>query len=109
MNRTCPFDATRSRTHFRSFRLWLALLALLVSPLTAVSQSGPQAPNRLTIGVALEGGSALGLAHIGVLRWFEHHHIPLTMSPEPAWVAGTSSSATVSERVILGSIEERAP
>ena len=31
----------------------------------------------MTVGVALEGGGALGLAHIGVLRWFEQHHIPI--------------------------------
>ncbi|MGC2465985.1 MAG: patatin-like phospholipase family protein [Candidatus Acidiferrum sp.] len=39
---------------------------------------------RLRIGVALEGGGALGLAHIGVLQWFEEHHIPVD------YVAGTS-------------------
>jgi NTE family protein len=32
---------------------------------------------RPSIGVALSGGSALGLAHIGVLRYFEEHHIPV--------------------------------
>src|SRR5664279_4752700 len=32
---------------------------------------------RTTIGVALEGGGALGEAHIGVLKWFEEHHIPI--------------------------------
>ena len=30
-------------------------------------------PSRPRIGVALEGGGALGFAHIGVLRWF---HLP---------------------------------
>jgi hypothetical protein len=46
-------------------------------------QSESQAPaaqaatKRLKIGVALEGGGALGLAHIRVLRWFEDHHIPI--------------------------------
>ena len=39
---------------------------------------------RLRIGVALEGGGALGLAHVGVLQWFEEHHIPVD------YVAGTS-------------------
>lgn len=39
---------------------------------------------RLTIGVALEGGGALGEAHIGVLKWFEEHHIPVD------YIAGTS-------------------
>jgi NTE family protein len=32
---------------------------------------------RPSIGVALSGGSALGLAHIGVLRYFEENHIPV--------------------------------
>jgi NTE family protein len=31
----------------------------------------------LHIGVALEGDGALGEAHIGVLKWFEEHHIPI--------------------------------
>ena len=42
------------------------------SSLPAVQPSG-----RPAIGVALEGGGALGLAHIGVLKWFEEHHIPV--------------------------------
>jgi NTE family protein len=45
--------------------------------------------NRPTIGVALEGGGAMGLAHIGVLRWFEEHHIPVD------YVAGTSMGGLV--------------
>jgi NTE family protein len=44
---------------------------------------------RLKIGVALEGGGALGLAHIGVLRWFEQHHIPID------YIAGTSMGGLV--------------
>ena len=39
---------------------------------------------RPKIGVALEGGGALGEAHIGVLKWFEDHHIPVD------YIAGTS-------------------
>jgi NTE family protein len=45
--------------------------------------------NRPKIGVALEGGGAMGLAHIGVLRWFEEHHIPVD------YVAGTSMGGLV--------------
>ena len=45
--------------------------------------------HRPTIGVALEGGGALGLAHIGVLQWFEDHHIPID------YVAGTSMGGLV--------------
>jgi NTE family protein len=41
------------------------------------------------IGLALEGGGALGLAHIGVLQWFEDHHIPIDR------LAGTSMGSLV--------------
>lgn len=44
---------------------------------------------RKKIGLALEGGSSLGLAHIGVLEWFEEHRIPID------FVAGTSMGALV--------------
>jgi len=57
---------------------------------TAPSSTEPAAPKkRLKIGVALEGGGALGLAHIGVLKWFEDHHIPID------YVAGTSMGGLV--------------
>src|SRR5438309_3578313 len=49
----------------------------------------PPAKARPRIGVALEGGGALGLAHIGVLQWFEDHHIPID------YVAGTSMGGLV--------------
>ncbi|HST10161.1 MAG TPA: patatin-like phospholipase family protein, partial [Terriglobales bacterium] len=48
-----------------------------------------QAPKRASIGLVLEGGGALGLAHVGVLRWFEEHHIPVD------YVAGTSMGGLV--------------
>jgi NTE family protein len=44
---------------------------------------------RPIIGVALSGGSALGLAHIGVLRYFEEHHIPVDR------VGGTSMGGLI--------------
>ena len=47
------------------------------------------AKRRLKVGVALEGGGALGLAHIGVLQWFEDHHIPID------YLAGTSMGGLV--------------
>jgi NTE family protein len=52
-------------------------------------QTGPASRLRPTIGVALEGGGALGLAHIGVLQWFEDHHIPID------YLAGTSMGGLV--------------
>jgi NTE family protein len=39
--------------------------------------------------VAFEGGGALGLAHIGVLQWFEEHRIPVD------YIAGTSMGGLV--------------
>jgi NTE family protein len=46
-------------------------------------------PRRPKIGLVLEGGAALGLAHIGVLRWLEEHRIPVS------YVAGTSMGGLV--------------
>jgi NTE family protein len=46
-------------------------------------------PGRAAIGIALEGGGALGLAHIGVLEWFEEHHVPIDR------ISGTSMGSLV--------------
>src|SRR5690349_12546774 len=73
----------------------LLMLAPAVSPLAAQqsaaepSTQSPEPSTRPKIGVALEGGGALGLAHIGVLQWFEEHHIPVD------YVAGTSMGGLV--------------
>lgn len=56
----------------------------------APTMTATQTPqHRPKIGVALEGGGAMGLAHIGVLKWFEEHHIPVD------YVAGTSMGGLV--------------
>src|SRR5258708_12651424 len=64
----------------------------------APSSTEPAAPKkRLKIGVALEGGGALGLAHIGVLKCFEDHHIPIHYFPPTtmaALLAGLYATAT---------------
>ena len=44
---------------------------------------------RPTIGLVLQGGGALGLAHVGVITWLEEHHIPVD------YVAGTSMGGLV--------------
>ena len=79
-------------------------LALLVLPILAAAQepSTPQEPprtpakQRLKIGVALEGGGALGLAHIGVLQWLEEQHVPVD------YVAGTSMGGLVGGFYAMG-------
>jgi NTE family protein len=77
------------------------LLLVLACARTALGQENPPAPQqgsaagvsqskrRPTIGLVLEGGGALGLAHVGVLRWFEENHIPID------YVAGTSMGGLV--------------
>ncbi|MGA2276890.1 MAG: patatin-like phospholipase family protein [Terracidiphilus sp.] len=62
------------------------------SSLPAVQPSG-----RPAIGVALEGGGALGLAHIGVLKWFEEHHIPVDR------LTGTSMGSLIGALYATGS------
>ena len=44
---------------------------------------------RPKIGLALGGGAARGIAHIGVLRWFEEHRIPVD------FIAGTSMGGLI--------------
>jgi len=56
---------------------------------TAQRAPQPAMKPRLKIGVALEGGGALGLAHIGVLQWFEEQHVPVD------YIAGTSMGGLV--------------
>jgi NTE family protein len=67
--------------------VFIFLLLLLPGSLPAQQNAAPRA--RPKIGVALEGGGAMGLAHIGVLKWFEEHHIPVD------YVAGTSMGGLV--------------
>jgi NTE family protein len=51
---------------------------------------------RPRIGLALSGGAARGIAHVGVLRVFEQHQIPID------YVAGTSAGALVGGALAAG-------
>ena len=66
----------------------LRVLTLLAIALTLAS-SASFAQERPTVGVAFGGGSARGIAHVGVIRWFEEHHIPIDMA------AGTSMGGLI--------------
>jgi len=58
-------------------------------------------PTRPTIGIALSGGAARGLAHVGVVRAFQEHKIPVD------YVAGTSAGSIVGGALASGmSIDE---
>ena len=47
------------------------------------------AVGRPTVGVAFGGGSARGIAHVGVIRWLEEHRVPIDVA------AGTSMGGLV--------------
>ncbi|MGA7556358.1 MAG: patatin-like phospholipase family protein [Candidatus Acidiferrales bacterium] len=89
MNSHKALESGLSRLHFLSLGISLLIVAVMVFSQLAFAQTDTQAPKRLKIGVALEGGGALGLAHIGVLKWFEQHHIPVD------YIAGTSMGGLV--------------
>lgn len=70
----------------------LAVFAWFCFALLAIPSGYAQQPvvqGRKRIGLVLEGGGALGFAHIGVLQWLDEHHIPVDD------VAGTSMGGLV--------------
>src|ERR1700741_1167689 len=63
------------------------VLVLLCAVITSASVAAQA--QRPTVGVAFGGGSARGIAHVGVIRWFEEHRIPIDLA------AGTSMGGLV--------------
>ena len=84
----------------QSVRIRLPCLVLVAWALAGVStlaaqQAQPQTTvtvSKPRIGLALGGGAARGLAHIGVLRWFEEHRIPIDV------ITGTSMGGLIAGR-----------
>ena len=98
MNQIDMVKPQRRKPTLSPWRLLLvapaALLAACATPLQRPATVGPRpsagladqkpAPrhgrgSRPAIGVAFGGGSARGLAHVGVIRWFEEHRIPIDL------------------------------
>jgi NTE family protein len=72
-----------------------AALAFCVTPSALAQSSAAPAQARPKIGLALGGGSARGIAHVGVLQWFEEHNIPIDYIVGPSMgglVAGAYAS-----------------
>ncbi len=67
---------------------WAACL-IAASGVFCTGQTATPPAARPRIGLVLEGGAALGLAHIGVLQWLEENHIPVDM------IAGTSMGGLI--------------
>lgn len=84
---------------FSNYRLILPFLLTTIifgfigqSPAYAIDE----VTDRPKIGLAFGGGGALGLAHIGVLKWFEENRIPVD------YIAGTSMGGLVGGCYAMG-------
>lgn len=75
-----------------------SLLTSCAAPLQHVTSRRPvqsarppltKPEGRPAIGVAFGGGSARGIAHVGIIKWFEEHRIPIDVA------AGTSMGGLV--------------
>ena len=71
MKSASSFVSIGSRSYWLLVRIGLVLFTTIALSSRGIAQNEPAGPpKRMKVGVALEGGGALGLAHIGVLRWF---------------------------------------
>lgn len=70
----------------RRMALLLSGVSLVMAPASASAQAQAARP---TVGVAFGGGSARGIAHIGIIKWFEENHIPIDTA------AGTSMGGLI--------------
>ncbi len=70
-------------------RLLLTSIVVVLSIVSSAAQEQSSKSKRSTVGLVLQGGGALGLAHVGVITWLEEHHIPVD------YIAGTSMGGLV--------------
>src|SRR5262245_38174670 len=63
---------------------WSCQFAFMSSNFFEASARSLAEQKRPKIGLALSGGGARGFAHIGVLQWFEEHHIPVDFIAGPS-------------------------
>jgi NTE family protein len=73
----------------RTIKLLFVSCSLLATYSLAQENPKAQTTPRPKLGIVLEGGGALGLAHIGVLQWMEENRIPVS------YLAGTSMGGLV--------------
>src|SRR5215510_3701342 len=85
--------------HIATRRIWprsIAVILVLTAAITDAHAQSVAQTKRPRIGVAFGGGSARGLAHVGVVRWLEEHHIPIDL------IAGTSMGGLIGGSVASG-------
>ena len=58
-------------------RSFLALALICITSTFGPAQNAQPVEGHPKIGLVLQGGGALGLAHVGVITWLEEHHIPI--------------------------------
>jgi NTE family protein len=76
---------------------WLiGLILFSLAAVAAMAQTDAIQPARKKIGLVLEGGGALGLAHIGVIEWLEDNHVPVD------YIAGTSMGGLIGGMYAMG-------
>ena len=75
-------------------KIWLAIFLLILLP--AVCAYSQENESRPKIGIALSGGGAKGLAHIGVLKVLEETGIPID------YISGTSMGSIVGALYAIG-------
>jgi NTE family protein len=79
-----------NRRTLRTIVVGLTGLALAAGvPRAACAQDAQATRPRPRVGLALGGGSARGIAHIGVLKWLDEHRVPIDL------VAGTSAGGLI--------------
>lgn len=69
--------------------LWLVVAGLILAPTVLADDAVTDTLDRPRVGLALSGGGARGVAHLGVLRVLEENNIPID------YIAGTSMGAIV--------------
>jgi len=68
---------------------FLPVFLVCLASTLGFTQESQNPEKQAKLGLVLEGGGALGLAHIGVIQYLEEHHIPVR------YIAGTSMGRLV--------------
>lgn len=77
-------------------RKQLLVAVIVVFSLPLFGQTAESQTPRKKIGLVLEGGGALGLAHVGVIEWLEDNHVPVD------YIAGTSMGGLIGGMYAMG-------
>ena len=96
ISRLPAFLAKARCTHaIKVLTLIVVLIPVVVGPIR-IAEAQPDSTRRPVVGLVLSGGSARGLAHVGVLKVLERERIPVDI------VTGTSMGALVGGLYALG-------